>query len=381
MLKAAQNGRWAPPSIGGLRLALVHDYLLVLRGAERTFATIAACWPQAPIFTLLYDEEGTGSAFADRDIRSSYLQRLRSTQTEFRRLLPLFPGAVERLPIGGYDLVISSSSAFAHGVRPGPDAIHVCYCHSPFRYVWHERNRAVTEVRRRLRPGFDRWLDRVQRWDRRAAHRVDHFIANSELTRRRIQDYWGRDAHVIHPPVEVERLHVGEPEDYLLVVGEVVSHKRLEVALEAARRADRHVKVVGAGPLLQRMQRRFEAVEFLGRVRDRDLADLYAGALALVVPNVEEFGIAAVEAQAAGRPVLAIDAGGTGETVIPGQTGVLLDRGTVDEFAEAMRHVDFTGFDSKLIRRYSQRFSSDRFRARLVEEITRLTSARSGVAP
>jgi glycosyltransferase involved in cell wall biosynthesis len=355
-------------------VVLVHDYLLVLRGAERTFASMAECWPEAPIFTLLYDEEGTGGVFAGRDVRPSYLQRLRSTQAGFRRMLPLFPRAAESLPVGSFDLVVSSSSAFAHGVRPAPDAIHVCYCHSPFRYVWHERRRALAEVPARLRPAFDRWLDRVQRWDRRAAERVDHYIANSELTRRRIQDYWGRDARVVHPPVDVD-LHIGEPEDYLLIVGELVAHKRVDVALEAARRAGRRVKVVGTGPLKPSLERRFEdTAEFFGRVSDYELADLYAGALALVVPNVEEFGIAAVEAQAAGRPVLAIDAGGTRETVVPGETGILVDVGTVEDFAEAMREVDFTTFDPEGISLHAQAFSSESFQERLVSEVDRLAA-------
>jgi glycosyltransferase involved in cell wall biosynthesis len=357
-------------------VALVHDYLLVPRGAERTFAAMAECWPTAPIFTLLYDEDAMGEAFADRDVRPSYLRRLHGTQASFRRMLPLFPRAAERLPLGGFDAVVSSSSAFAHGVRPDRGSVHVSYCHSPFRYVWHERHRALAEVPGPLRPAVDRWLDRIQRWDTRAAQRVDHYIANSELTQRRIQEFWGRDARVVHPPVEVGRFHVGEPQDYVLIVAELVSHKRVDVALEAARRAGRRAKVVGTGPMLPALRGRFaDAAEFLGRVGDPELAELYAGAVALVVPNVEEFGIAAVEAQAAGRPVLAIDAGGTRETVVPGETGVLVEGGTIEDFAEAMREVDFATFDPQPIRRHAQAFSAERFRERLVSEVGRLVGA------
>lgn len=287
-------------------VGLVHDYLLVLRGAERTFAQIAGCWPEAPIYTLLYDEQGTQHEFAGRVKRTSYLQRLPVGQRNFRMLLPALPSAAELLRLGEHRVIISSSSAFGHGVHPPANAVHISYCHSPFRYVWHERERALREFPRPLRPVGSRLLDRIRAWDVHAAGRVDHFIANSQTTRERIQSVWNRDAVVVHPPVDVERFFIGEPEDYLLVVGELVPHKRAELALEAARRAGNRVKVVGEGPSLQSLRARFgDVAEFLGRVDDWRLAEVVARARALVVPNVEEFGIAAVEAQAAGRPVLA----------------------------------------------------------------------------
>jgi glycosyltransferase involved in cell wall biosynthesis len=193
------------PSVG-----LVHDYLLVMRGAERTFAEMAACWPDAPIYTLIYDSDGTNGHFLDRTIRPSYVQRIGSRQHNFRRLAPVFPHAIQRLPVSHHDLVISSSSAFAHGVRPGDDAQHVCYCHSPLRYAWHEQSQTTLAVPRIGRPLIRSGLARFRRWDFKAAQRVDHYIANSEITRERIQTNYGRDAYaVIHPPVDVERFYVG----------------------------------------------------------------------------------------------------------------------------------------------------------------------------
>jgi glycosyltransferase involved in cell wall biosynthesis len=352
------------------RIALVHDYLLVLRGAERTFAAMSECWPEAPIFTLLYDAKVMRSAFGHRDVRTSYLQRLGVTQSHFRRLLPLFPRAAERLPLAPFNVVISSSSAFAHGVRPRPGALHICYCHTPFRYVWHERKRALEETPASLRPAVASSLDRIRRWDREVARRVDHYIANSEFTRRRIQDFWGRDARVIHPPVAVERFGLGEPRDYFLTVGELVPHKRVELALEAARRSGKHIKVVGTGPSLAALRARYaHTAEFLGRVSDAELADLYAHAVALVVPNVEEFGIAAVEAQAAGTPVLAVDAGGVKETVVQGETGLLVDPERPDTMAEAMAQTDFLGFDREHIQRHAQSFSAAAFQGRLITAV------------
>ena len=229
-------------------VGLVHDYLLVMRGAERTFAAIADLWPGAPIYTLLYDLKGTEGALAHRDVHPSYLQRLRVRQSGFRRLLPLFPRAAERLPVQGHDLVISSTSAFAHGVHPSPGAVHVAYCSTPFRYAWHERDQALQATPWPVRPLVRRTLGRVRAWDVEASRGVTHYIAKSELSRQRINDYYDRDATVVHPPVEVERFSVGEPEDFFLVVCELVPHKRVVNALEAARRAGRPITVVGGVP-------------------------------------------------------------------------------------------------------------------------------------
>jgi glycosyltransferase involved in cell wall biosynthesis len=349
---------------------LVHDYLLVLRGAERTFAEIADCFPQAPIYTLLYDPPAVASRFAGRTVRTSALQRLHVRQPGFRTLLPLMPSAAERLPVQGHELVVSSSSAFAHGVRPGEGAVHVCYCHTPFRYAWHERRRALDEVNVHLRPALSRVLSRARRWDLEASSRVTRYIANSEICRRRIDELWHRDASVVHPPVETHRFHIGEPEDFFLVVAELVPHKRVDTALEAARRAGRPIKVVGSGPDRQRLAARYaDTAQFLGRISDSELEELYPRARALMVPNVEEFGITAVEAQASGRPVVASAAGGARETVIDGTTGVLVPPGDVDAFADAIRNTNFEAFSPHRIKRYAERFSTRVFRRKFLSEV------------
>ena len=357
-------------------LALAHDYLLVMRGAERTFAAMAACWPAAPVYTLLYDAAATGDAFRARQVRCSYLQRLPVRQRGFRALLPLFPGAVDRLRVEQHPVLVSSSSAFAHGLRVPSGSTHICYCHSPFRYAWHERHRALEEVRRPLRPVVRRTLDRIREWDLDASTRVSHYIANSRITRERIAEFWGRDSRVVHPPVDVDRFHPSEPEDYVLIVTELVPHKRVEVALRAAQRAGLPVRVVGTGPDLPRLRHLSGPhAEFLGRVDDLPLARLYARARALVVPNVEEFGITAVEAQAAGRPVVAVAAGGATETVVDGRTGVLVPPGDGDALAEALRHTDFDSFSTEDLQANAQRFSAAAFKRRLREEVTRLAAA------
>ena len=337
-----------------------------MRGAERTFAEIAACWPEAPIYTLLYDRDAVADQLGSHPVQASYLQRLGVRQRGFRYLLPLFPRAAEHLSVEGYDVVVSSSSAFAHGSHPRPGALHVCYCHSPFRYAWFERDRALAETPRLARPLMRRTLNRIRKWDLAAARRVTHFVANSEITRERIAQFYGVESEVVHPPVAVERFSIGVPEDYLLFVGQLVRHKRADIAIEAAMLAGRPIKVVGEGPERAVLEARYAGcpAQFLGSVTDEHLAELYANCLALVVPNVEEFGIAAVEAQAAGRPVVGLRSGGVRETVVDGETGLLVDGEGAASLAEPLNDVDFGRFDSEAIRSHAQRFSAASFRDR-----------------
>jgi glycosyltransferase involved in cell wall biosynthesis len=358
-----------------LDVSLVHDYLLVMRGAERTFAAIAELYSQAPILTLLYDARGTDGRFDGRAIFTSPVQRLGVNQSNFRRLLPMYPLAVRRLKPPACDVVLSSSSAFAHGVRAPEGAVHICYCYTPFRYAWYEEQRALREVASPLRPLLRRQLRRVRRWDLSASRRVDAYIAISELGRERIKRYYNRDAAVIHPPVETHRFRPGEPGDALLVVSEFVRHKRLHVALEAAHRARVPIQVVGAGPDYAALNEAYPKAEFLGRASDEDLAELYAGARAVVVPSVEEFGITAVEAQAAGRPVIAAAAGGALETVLDGETGRLANVDDVDSFAQAIRGIDKLDFDPARAARNAERFSVEAFHRRLHTHVSQIADA------
>jgi glycosyltransferase involved in cell wall biosynthesis len=363
-------------------VALVHDYLLVLRGAERTFAAISDLWPGAPVYTLLYDASGTEHRFAEHPVTASALQRTGMGQNGFRKLLPLFPIVAERLPVQGHRLVVSSSSAFAHGVRPDPAAVHVCYCHTPFRYAWFEEQRARSEVPSVLRPVLAGVLAAVRRWDLKAAGRVTRYVANSRHTQRRIRDLYGREANIVHPPVEVDRFHSGEPDDYFLTVTELVRHKRVDLAAAAATAAGQRLKVVGGGPELARLRAQYPAhVEFLGRVEDEQLVDLYAHARAAVVPNIEEFGITAVEAQAAGRPVIAPRAGGTLETVQDGITGLLVEADDVGELERTMRSLDPRDFDAGVIQQHAQRFSVSSFQARFRQEVALALQEHSALGP
>jgi glycosyltransferase involved in cell wall biosynthesis len=359
-----------------VKVALAHDYLLVMRGAERTFAAIADSYREAPIFTLLYDQPGTASRFEDHAVTTSPLQRLGISQDGFRRLLPLYPLAVERLRIPTCEIVLSSSSAFAHGVRVPPGAVHVCYCYTPFRYAWYEQQRAVAELPAPLRPLLRHQLGRIRRWDLKASQRVDAYIAISQLSKERIKRYYGRDAVVIHPPVETHRFTPGTPGDSLLVVSEIVRHKRLHIALEAARRAKAPIRVVGSGPDHDALREAYPEVDFIGRADDDELADLYAQARAVIVPSMEEFGIVAVEAQAAGRPVIAAGVGGATETVIDGQTGRLARLDDVDSFVEAIHSLEELDFEPERAAQNAERFSVEKFKHRLTEYVAEVLQQR-----
>jgi glycosyltransferase involved in cell wall biosynthesis len=355
---------------------LVHDYLLVMRGAERTFAALAEHYSDAPIATLLYDEAGTSGRFSGREIITSPLQRLGVGQRAFRRLLPLYPIAVEHLALPPAALVLSSSSAFAHGVRVPAEVIHVCYCHAPFRYAWYEEERALGEVPSALRPLLRMQLRRMRTWDLSASRRVDAYIANSRLTRERIKRYYGREAPIIHPPVETQRFSPGTPGDAVLVVSELVRHKRVHVALEAARRARVPIRVVGSGPDHRALSEAYPEAEFLGRLDDEEIANGYAAALAVLVPSTEEFGITAVEAQASGRPVIAAAAGGALETVLDGVTGRLVEPDDVDGFARAIATIDTLEFDPPRAVENAARFSVAAFQRCISAELERVAGSK-----
>lgn len=360
--------------------ALAHDYLLVLRGAERTFAAIADLYASAPVYTLLYDEQGTGGRFSGHTVHTSPLQRLGVRQRGFRALLPLYPFAVRRLRPRACSVVLSSSSAFAHGLTVPAGAVHVCYCHAPFRYAWYEQDRALSEAPAPLRGALRAQLAWMRRWDERASRRVDRYVANSELTRERIRRFYGRDATIVHPPVETGRFSPGEPGESLLVVCELVRHKRVHVALEAARRAGVPITVVGEGPEREALAHEYPEARFAGRAGDEELARMYAQARAVLVPSPEEFGITAVEAQAAGRPVIGAATGGLLETVIDGETGLHARLDDAADFARAIRELQAMAFDPARAVENAERFSVAAFRRRLAAEVEEAVRAGAGPA-
>jgi glycosyltransferase involved in cell wall biosynthesis len=354
------------------RVALVHDFLLDLRGAERVFAAICDAWPEADVFTAVYDEGGTEGRFAGRSPRTSFLQALRPTHRTFRPLLPLYPHAIESLDLRGYDIVISSSSAWAHGVLVDAGAVHVCYCHNPFRYAWSEREATLAARPAPLRLPLAVLLSRWRQWDWIAAQRVDRYVANSAVTALRVHRYFGRDAEVLHPPVELDRFTPRPVGAHYLVVAELMAHKRIDVAVRAFNRLRLPLIVVGDGPELRRLRRLAgPTVRFTGRLPDAGVAELMGSARALVVTASEEFGIAAVESLAAGRPVIALGDGGVLESVVDGVTGAYYDANSAEALAAVVARFDPLAIDPAACIAAAQRFGTGRFQAmmhRIVDE-------------
>ena len=357
------------------RVALVHDFLLDVRGAERVFLELCDIWPEADIFTAVYDEDGTEGRFSHRSVTSSFLNRVRPTSDTFRALLPLYPSAIESFDLSGYDLVVSSSSAWAHAVLCDESTTHVSYCHNPFRYVWSEREKTLAHrrdpvSRALLRGLFRRW----RQWDWIAAQRTTRYVANSAITRARIQAYFGREADIVHPPVRTDRFSPGPVGDHYVIVSELMAHKQIDVAIEAFNRLRLPLLVIGDGPHARRLSRLAgPTVTLAGRVSDAEVEDALRRARAAIVTSVEEFGIAAVEAQASGRPVIARAAGGALETVIDQQTGCLWTGGATELAAAVI------GFNDSLVSpeacvHNAARFSRQTFRDGILSQVDRAQS-------
>jgi glycosyltransferase involved in cell wall biosynthesis len=352
-------------------VALIHDFLLDLRGAERVFLALCELYPDAPIYTPVYDPNGTEGRFEDRDVRTSFLQKVRPTARTFRALLPFYPSAIESFDLSGYDLIVSSSSAWSHAVICDESAVHVSYCHNPFRYVWNDRDATLAQrdpvTRVALRALFRRW----RQWDWIAAQRVNRYLTNSRTTQARIRAYFGRESSVVHPPVDTSRFRPGDVGDNYLVLSELMPHKRIDVAVNAFNRLRLPLVVAGDGPDMRRLRRMAgPTISFTGRVSDEEAARLLGSSRALIVTAMEEFGIAAVESQAAGRPAIAPSRGGALETVRDGVTGRLWDGG-VDELISAVQGFDTGAVDAEACVANAMRFDTSVFYREFPREVER----------
>lgn len=340
-----------------MKVALVHDYLVNRGGAERVVLALRRGWPDAPIFTSVAHLDATFPEFADADIRTSWLQRLSGTPATFRRLLPLYPAAFRSLRLDGFDVVVSSSAGFAHHVRPR-GARHIVYCHAPPRFLWDERYDHAAVAPDWARPLLPAALAALRRADRRASARADRYVANGERTRLAIARVYARDATVVHPPVAVDRFTIGSgPGEHHLLVGRLMPHRNHELAVRAFTQMQRRLIVVGDGPNAAALRALAgPTVEFRGAIDDDELRELYASARGLVVPGEEDFGIAPLEANASGRPVVALGIGGATETVIDGVTGVLFREETPEALAAAVERADDIGFEPARLRGHADRF-------------------------
>lgn len=349
-----------------MRVAIAHDWMSNVGGGGRVLSEIHRMFPEAPVYTSISDVATLPEEMRSWDIRPSFLQRIPFAKKRYQAFLPMMPLAFEQFDLREYDLVISSSSACAKGVITRPDAVHVCYCHTPCRYIWDLYHEYTEGLRSRaLIAPVAHWL-RV--WDRVSADRVDQFVANSLEVAGRIRKHYRRDSELVYPPVDVERIQPNgkPPEDFYLIVSRLVPYKRVDLAVQAATRTGRRLIVVGAGPERRRLEAMAgPSVEFVGHVSDAAVADLMARCRAFLFPGFEDFGIAPVEAQAAGRPVVAYARGGALETVVAGATGVFFEEQTVEALLAALEDLDGSRFDPSACRRNAERFSPGRFRVRL----------------
>lgn len=351
-----------------MKIALVHDFLIQDGGAENVLEAMQEIWPGSPTYTLFFDPEKI-PRFATSDIRTSFLQRLPAATSKYQWYILLMPTATERYDLSEFDVVISSSSAFSKGVIIRDDAIHICYCHTPTRYLWSDTNSYVNALKlpRIIKSMIPPMLSYLRVWDRQAADRVDHFIANSKTVERRIKKYYRRESTVIHPPVDTHKFHIStDPKTYFLTGGRLVPYKRFDLILNACNQTGLPLKIFGTGPMYDELKRRASAnIELLGRVSEQELATLYANAKAFLHPHEEDFGITPVESMASGRPVIAWPKGGACETIIEGVTGQFLEEQTWEELADQLIRFDESSYDPTTIRTHAITFSTQRFQDEL----------------
>jgi len=359
------------------RVAVVHDWLTIPGGSEDVVIELLELFPQAELFTTVYDPRPWPPIITGRPVHASFLNRIPTATRNYPKLLPLMNRAFESFDLSGFDLVLSSSHANAKNVRTPPGTLHVCYCHTPMRYAWEPEFLAGEEIGRVTRLLLPPLLGYLRRKDLAGARRPDVFVANSQHVAARIGRFYGRDAQVVNAPVDVdhylgiERTPPATGDDpFYLVFGRVVPYKRVDLALAGAALAGRAVKVAGAGRALEAVRAHGGPnAELLGRVSDERRDALLASARALLFPGEEDFGIVPVEAQAAGLPVIAYGVGGARETVRDGVTGVLFDAQTPEAVADAIRRFESLTLDPAAPRENARGFGRARFRAEMAAVI------------
>jgi glycosyltransferase involved in cell wall biosynthesis len=351
-----------------MKVALVHDHLIQDGGAEKVLQVMQDIWPEAPTFTLFFDPDSL-PAFRGRNIKTSFLQNLPFALKRYQWYIGLMPAATESHDLSAFDVVISSSSAFSKGVITRPDALHICYCHTPTRYLWSDTHSYVQELRvpKIVKTALPPLLSKLRLWDQAAANRVDYFLANSETVRERIQKYYQRESTVVHPPVDVTKFSISdELKTHFLVGGRLVAYKRYDLVVEAFNRTGLPLKIFGSGPVEKDLREKAnENIEFLGRVNDETRRQLFAACKAFIHPHEEDFGLTAVEAMASGRPVIAYRRGGATETVVDQVTGEFFDEQSWEELADHLIRFDESRYNSNAIRAHAERFSEERFKNEL----------------
>lgn len=354
-----------------MKIAFVHDYLVQYGGAERVLENLCEIWPHAPIYTLIYDSNKVHHKFDNKEVRTSFLQKVPFTKKNHRIFPPFMMLGIEQFNFDYYDVVISDSSSFAKNIITGPNTLHISYCHTPMRYAWDDCQYYTQEF------GFPRWLKRlvpffmnyIRTWDYSATNGVDYFIANSKFVKGRIEKYYNRSSEVINPPVEIDSFSCVEPEEtgnYFLMVGRMMKYKKMDIVIEAFNELGLPLKIVGRGieeENLKKMAK--DNIEFLGRVSDEDLYRIYSKARGFLFPQEEDFGIVAAEALASGRPVIAFRSGDIVEHIQEGENGILFDKQDKEGVKKAVKKFDKISFDPGKIRETSLKFHKKIFQEKI----------------
>jgi glycosyltransferase involved in cell wall biosynthesis len=351
-----------------MKLAIVHDYLNQFGGAERVISALHEIWPDAPIYTSIYDENKMPPVFQRMDIRTSFMQKIPFVFRFFKYYLMLYPLAFESFDLSEYDVILSSSSAWAKGIKKRAGQLHICYCYTPMRFVWRYDDYVKRESLPRWVKGILPFvLAPIKKWEIQTIGNVDRYIAISRVIQERIRELYGRESDIIYPPVECGLFRPSQEDcDYFLVVSRLNSYKRIDVVVEAFNRLDIPLKIIGDGPdrkNLERMARR--NIEFLGRLSDAEAARHLAACRALIFPGEEDFGIVPVEAMSAGRPVIAYCGGGAVETVREGVSGMFFAEQTAESLAQTVKKFQFAAFDKNQIRREAEKFDKTIFKEKI----------------
>lgn len=368
-----------------MKIALVHDYLIRFGGAERVLLNLRKIFPQADVFTLLYDKEKMGQHFKDVKVNTSFLQKFPEFWRKRQKyLLPFIPAAPETFDLRDYDLVISSSSSFAKGVITRPRAVHICYCHSPMRFAWDSYSSYVKQQKKGklTNLGIRVIMHYIRMWDKSAASRVDYFIANSKTTAGRINKFYGSDAKVIYPPVVLdgfEKLNQVNRGYFLCVPSSLTPYKKVDLAVKAFNKLGLPLVIIGEGPEKKRLKRMAnDNIEFLGWQSDAIVREYFRNCTAFLFPGEDDFGIAPVEAMGFGKPVLAFRKGGATEIVLEGITGEFFDDSVSESLAEGVRRIliNYENYSPLLIRKRAEKFSQDRFEKSIKEFVIEVLEKR-----
>jgi glycosyltransferase involved in cell wall biosynthesis len=358
-----------------MKIAIVHDYFTQLGGAEKVAEELYNMLPNADLFATVALTNRMPDTLRGVPIRTSWMQKLPKMKEYYRLYFPLYPLAVSSLDLSAYDLVISSSSGYVKGVRANSDAIHVCYCHTPMRWVWSFDSYSAREsFGAGVRAVLPTLIRGLRYWDESAARQPDHFVANSKTVAARIQRAYGRSAEVIVPPIDINRFKLSrDQDDYYVVLARLVSYKRVDLAVSACTRLGRKLVVIGSGTALESLKAQAgPTIQFLGRVPDEEVEFHVSRCRALIFPGEEDFGMAPLEVAAAGRPTIAFRAGGAIETVVEDVTGVFFDEQTTEALVDAIERFEQREWPSSVLRRHAEGFSSEVFRERFTRFLRRI---------